>query len=186
MPELLSRYWWTFVLRGIFAIIFGVVLAWIWPAKPAITLQVIVIFFGAYAFVDGILLVINALGGWRREQYHWLLLLEGLVGVGIGIITFVNPAVTAIALLFYIAVWSIATGVLEISSAIQLRKEARSEGWMILSGIASIVFGVLLMIFPGAGALGVIWLIATYAIVFGVLLVGLGFKLKSRRSQKQL
>ena len=181
MLELLSRYWWTFVLRGIFAIIFGV-LAWIWPT---ITLPVIVIFFGAYAFVDGILLVINAIGGRPREQHHWLLLLEGLVGVGIGIITFLNPAVTAIALLFYIAVWSIATGVLEISSAIQLRKEIRGERWMILSGIASIVLGVLLIIFPGAGALGVIWLIATYAFVFGVLLVGLGFKLKSRRSQKQ-
>jgi len=181
MLELLSRYWWAFVLRGIFAIIFGL-LAWIWPA---ITLPVIVIFFGAYAFVDGILLVINALGGWHREQHHWLLLLEGLVGVGIGIITFINPAVTAIALLFYIAVWSIATGVLEISSAIQLRKEVRGEGWMVLSGIASIVFGLLLMIFPGAGALGVIWLIAAYAIVFGVMLIGLGFKVKSRRSQKQ-
>jgi uncharacterized membrane protein HdeD (DUF308 family) len=181
MLELLSRYWWTFVLRGVFAIIFGV-MAWVWPG---ITLAVLVIFFGAYAFVDGILLVINALGGWRSEQHHWLLLLEGLVGVGIGIITFINPAVTAIALLFYIAVWSIATGVLEISSAIQLRKEVRGEGWMILSGIASILFGVLLMIFPGAGALGLTWLIAAYAIVFGVMLIGLGLKLRSRRSQKQ-
>src|SRR5271157_2584811 len=147
MLELLSRYWWDFVLRGIFAIIFGVVLAWIWPAKPTIMLQVIVIFFGAFAFVDGILLVINALGGWRREQHHWLLLLEGLVGVGIGIITFCNPAVTAIALVFYIAVWSIATGVLEISAAIELCKEVRGEGWMMLSGIASILFGALLTIF---------------------------------------
>lgn len=107
MLELLSRYWWTFVLRGVFAIIFGV-LAWIWPG---ITLMVLVIFFGAYALVDGVLLLFNAFGGWSREQHHWLLLLEGLVGVGIGIITFINPAVTAIALLFYIAVWSIATGV---------------------------------------------------------------------------
>jgi len=181
MLELLSRYWWALVLRGIFAIIFGF-LAWVWPG---ITLPVIVIFFGAYAFVDGILLVINALGGWRRRQDLWLVLLEGLVGVGIGIITFINPAVTAIALLFYIAVWSIATGVLEISAAIRLREEVRGEGWMILSGIASIVFGVLLIIFPGAGALGLIWLIAAYAIVFGVLLIGLGFKMKSRRSQQQ-
>jgi len=181
MLELLSRYWWTFVLRGIFAIIFGV-LAWVWPG---VTLMVLVIFFGAYAFVDGILLLINAFGGWSRKQDHWLLLLEGLVGVGIGIITFFKPGVTAIALVFYIAVWSIATGVLEISAAMELRKEVHSEGWMVLSGVASIVFGVLLVIFPGAGALGLTWLIAAYAIVFGVLLIGLGLKVKSRRSQKQ-
>ena len=181
MLETAKRYWWTFVLRGIFAIIFGV-LAWVWPG---ITLAVLAIFFGAYAFVDGIFLVINALGGWSKEQHHWLLLLEGLLGVGIGIITFVNPAVTAIALLFYIAVWSVATGVLEIAAAIDLRKEVQGEGWMILSGIASILFGVLLMIFPGAGAMGLIWLIAAYAIVFGVLLIGLGIKLKSRHLQKQ-
>jgi uncharacterized membrane protein HdeD (DUF308 family) len=181
MLELVRRYWWTFVLRGIFAIIFGV-LAWLWPG---ITLPVLVIFFGAYAFADGILLVINAIGDWSTEQDHWLLLLEGLVGVGIGIITFVSPAVTAIALVFYIAVWSIATGVLEIAAAIDLRKEIQGEGWMILSGIASILFGVILMIFPGGGALGLLWLIATYAIVFGVLLIGLGIKLKSRASQKK-
>jgi uncharacterized membrane protein HdeD (DUF308 family) len=181
MLEVLSRYWWTFVLRGIFAIIFGLV-AWVWPG---ITLAAIVTLFGAYAFVDGILLVISALGGWRREQHHWLLLLEGLVGVGIGIITFINAAVAACPLLFYLAVWSIAKGVLEISAATQLSKEVRGKGWMVLSGIASIVFVVLLLIFPGADALGLIWLIATYAIVFGALHIGLGFRLNSRRSQKQ-
>lgn len=179
MLELLSRYWWTIVLRGIFAIIFGV-MAWGWPG---ITLAILSIFFGAYAFVAGVLLLITALGGWRRKQDYWLPLPEGLVGVGIGIIAFSNPPVTAIALLFYIAMWSIATGVLEIAAGIRLRKEVQGEIWMILSGIASILFGMLLMLFPGAGALGLIWLIAAYAIVFGVMLIGLGFKLKSRRAQ---
>ena len=101
MLELLERYWWTFVSRGIFALIFSV-LVWVWPG---VTLPILAIFFGAFAFVDGILLLINVVGGWSGKQGHWPCL-EGLVGVGMGIIVFVNPAVTAIALIFYIAVWA--------------------------------------------------------------------------------
>ena len=125
MLELLSRYWWAFVSRGIFAIIFGL-LAWIWPHHAA----------GHRHLLWGIRVRgrdfagINALGGWRKEQYHWLLLLEGLVGVGIGIITFINPAVTAIALLFYIAVWSIATGVFEICPLYNsVKRSGARDGW---------------------------------------------------------
>jgi uncharacterized membrane protein HdeD (DUF308 family) len=179
MLEILSRYWWAFVVRGIFAILFGI-LAYAWPG---ITLATLVIFFGAYVLIDGILLVIKTIGKWAERDDRWLLLLWGLLGIGIGVITLVAPGITAVALIFYIAAWSLATGVLEIAAAIRLRKEIQGEGWMFLSGIASIVFAVLVMFFPGAGALALLWLIAAYAIIFGVMLVILGIKLRGHRSR---
>jgi uncharacterized membrane protein HdeD (DUF308 family) len=182
MLEMLSRYWWAFVVRGIFAILFGI-LAYAWPG---ITLSTLIIFFGAYVLIDGILLAIKTIGKWGERDDRWLLLLEGLLGIGIGVITFVAPGITAVALIFFIAAWSLATGVLEIAAAIRLRKEIQGEGWMILSGIASIVFAVLVMFFPGAGALGLLWLIAAYAIIFGVMLVILGIKLRGHRSRSKV
>jgi uncharacterized membrane protein HdeD (DUF308 family) len=181
MLEMLSRYWWAFVVRGIFAILFGI-LAYAWPG---ITLATLIIFFGAYVLIDGILLAIKTIGKWGERDDRWLLLLEGLLGIGIGVITFVAPGITAVALIFFIAAWSLATGVLEIAAAIRLRKEIQGEGWMILSGIASIVFAVLVMFFPGAGALGLLWLIAAYAIVFGVILIIAGVKLRGLRSRSK-
>ena len=182
MVEALSRYWWAFVVRGIFAVLFGI-LAYSWPG---ITLATLVIFFGVYILIDGILLIIKAIANWSGREDRWLLLLEGLLGIGIGIITFVAPGVTAIGLVLYIAAWSLATGVLEIAAAVHLRKEIKGEPWMIVSGIASVLFAVLLMFFPGAGALGLLWLIAAYAIIFGVVLVILGFKLRGHRPHPQV
>jgi uncharacterized membrane protein HdeD (DUF308 family) len=178
MFDLLSRYWWTLALRGISGIIFGI-LAFVWPG---ITLVTLVIFFGAYALVDGIFAIVGAIRGWGKRDDHWLLLLEGLLGVGIGILTFRTPGSTATVLLMFIAAWALATGVLEIVGAIRLRKEIKGEFWLILSGIASIVFALVLMIFPAAGALSLLWLISIYAIVFGVLLIAGGLKLRSLRS----
>jgi uncharacterized membrane protein HdeD (DUF308 family) len=169
-------------VRGIFAILFGI-LAYAWPG---ITLATLIMFFGAYVLIDGILLVIKTIGKWGERDDRWLLLLEGLLGIGIGVITFVAPGITAVALIFFIAAWSLATGVLEIAAAIRLRKEIQGEGWMVLSGIASIVFAVLVMFFPGAGALGLVWLIAAYAIIFGVMLVILGIKLRGHRSRSKV
>jgi len=176
LPEL-SKVWWAFLVRGLAAILFGV-LALIWPN---VTLAVLVVMFGAYAFLDGVFLVVKAISSWKARDDRWLLVLEGLLGIGIGVITFFAPRVTELILLFYVAAWSLATGVIEIASAIRLRKEIPGEIWWILSGIASIVFAVLLMLFPGAGVLGLIWLISTYAIVFGVLLVILSFRLLGHR-----
>ena len=173
----LSKVWWAFLVRGVAAVVFGL-LALIWPT---ITLGILVIMFGAYAFLDGVFLVVKAISSWKARDDRWLLLLEGFVGVGIGVITFFAPHVTEFILLFYIAAWSLATGIIEIASAIRLRNEVPGEIWWILSGIASIVFAVLLMLFPGAGVLGVIWLISTYAIVFGVLLIVLSFRLLRHR-----
>jgi uncharacterized membrane protein HdeD (DUF308 family) len=178
MFDLLSRYWWTLVVRGMLAIVFGI-LALIWPG---ITLRTLVIFFGAYAFADGLFAIVGAIGGWGNRDDHWLLLLEGLLGVGIGILTFRAPQITGRVLLMFIAAWALATGVLEIVGAIRLRKEIKGEFWLILSGVVSIVFAALLMIFPTAGALSLLWLISIYTVVFGVMLVGGGLKLRRLRS----
>ena len=114
----------------------------------------------------------------KGHEYWWLLLLEGLVGIGIGLLTFFAPGITALALLFYIAIWAIATGILEIAAAIRLRKEIDNEWLLLLAGLASVVFGVLLAMQPAAGALALLWLIGSYAIVFGVLLLVLAFKIR--------
>ncbi|HEY8515066.1 MAG TPA: HdeD family acid-resistance protein [Candidatus Binatia bacterium] len=174
MIEMLARYWWALVLRGIAGIVFGV-LALLWPG---ITLEVLVIFFGAYMLVDGVFAVISAIGG-RAHTPHWgWLLLEGLLGIAIGIFTFVAPVVTAFALLMYIAAWAIVTGVIELVQAIRLRREIEGEFWLGLAGVLSIGFGVLLVIFPLAGALSIVWLIGAYAVAFGIVLLLLGFRLR--------
>jgi uncharacterized membrane protein HdeD (DUF308 family) len=180
MVEILARYWWAFIARGVVAVALGVmVFAW-----PAITIAALIIVFGVYIFVDGIFLIVKAIGGWKSRDDRWLLLLEGLLGIGIGVITFVAPGVTAITLLFFIAAWSLTTGILEIVGAIRLRKEIQGEIWWILSGIASVLFAVFLMIFPGAGILTLTWLLGIYAIVFGVLLIALGIRVRAHRPAK--
>lgn len=183
MFELLTRNWWVLILRGVIAVIFGV-LAF---ARPEMTLAALVLLFGTFAFVDGIFAVILALGGWDQQHDRWLLLLQGIVGIGIGVITFRAPAITAIGLLLYIAAWSLAIGVLQVAAAIRLRQAVKREFWLALSGVASILFAAILLWSPAAGALALLWVIASYAILFGVALVVLGFRvhgLYARRTRK--
>lgn len=172
LATMLFRNWWLLLLRGIAAIAFGV-LTWL---MPAISLTVLVLLFGAYAMADGVLAVWMSIAGRGEHEHWWVVLLWGLVGIGVGILTFLAPGVTALALLFYIAVWAIATGVLEIAAAVRLRREIEGEWVLVLAGIVSVAFGVLLAANPGAGALAVLWLIGSYAVVFGALLVVLSFK----------
>jgi uncharacterized membrane protein HdeD (DUF308 family) len=174
LASILSRRWWLLLLRGLIAIAFGVV-SWV---QPGISLASLVLLFGAYCLADGVLNAWTALEGRREHEHWWVLFLEGLLGIGVGVLTFLAPALTALALLFYIAIWAIATGVLEIVAAIRLRKEIENEWMLIIAGLASVVFGSLLMAQPAAGALALLWLIASYAIFFGVLLVILAFKVR--------
>ena len=174
LAAILHRTWWALLLRGIAAIAFGV-LTWV---QPGISLAALVVLFGAYSLMDGILGVWTAFAGRDEHEHWWLLLLGGLFGIGVGVLTFCAPGVTALALLFYIAIWAIATGVLQIVAAIRLRKEMEGEWILILGGLASVTFGVILTTQPGAGALGVLWLIGTYAVVFGALLVMLALKVR--------
>jgi uncharacterized membrane protein HdeD (DUF308 family) len=135
--------------------------------------------FGIYVFMDGILGAWLAIQGRKEIEDWWVFLLWGLAGIVIGVLAFAKPDLTALALLFYIAVWAIATGVLEIVAAVRLRKVISGEWWLILAGLLSVAFGVWLVAQPNQGALAVLYAIGIYAVVFGVLLVILAFKVRS-------
>jgi len=167
LANMISRYWWMTLLRGVLWILFGVFIF----VRPDISLVSLTLTFGVFAFIDGAINIWNALSGREESDNWWVLLLAGLAGVVIGVLTFKDPAATALALQFYIALWAVAIGLLQIVAAIWLRKEIEGEFWLALSGIASIVFGTLVVARPAAGALAILWLIAGYAIVFGVMLV---------------
>jgi uncharacterized membrane protein HdeD (DUF308 family) len=174
MDSLLARNWGWVVLRGVLAILFGLLTIF----RPAISLVVLVIFFGAYAFVDGIFNVIWSIAN-RREEPHWVtLLLAGLAGIAIGAITFFLPGVTATTLVILIAAWAIVIGVLEIAAAIRLRKIITGEWLLGLAGVLAIVFGVLALIAPVAGALVIVLWIGVYALISGIVLLALGFRLR--------
>ena len=173
MLNVFARSWWALLLRGIAAVAFGV-LAFVWPG---ITLTALVLLWGAYAFVDGAFSMIAGVKSHGESTRWWVLLVEGILGVAAGVIAFMIPGITALILLLLIAAWAIVTGVFEIAAAIQMRKYIRGEWLLILAGIASIIFGVLLFINPAAGALAVVWLIGAYAIVFGILMIALSLRL---------
>ena len=180
LAAILTRGWWRLLVRGLVAIAFGV-FTWL---RPGLSLAALVLVFGIYCTADGILGIWTAIAGRNDNDYWWVLLLTGIVGVGVGAVTFAAPGLTAVALLVYIAVWALVKGVLEIAAAIRLRKEIQGEWLLVVGGAASVAFGALLLARPGAGVLAVLWLIAAYAVVFGVLLVLLAFR--ARRFVKQV
>ena len=170
----LAKNWWLFLIRGIAAIVFGV-LSFAWPGLTLVTL---ILFYGAFALVDGISALVAAITGRVSAAPRWWLAIIGILGIGAGILTFMWSGLTALILLIFIACWSVASGVFQIIGAIQLRKVIDNEWLLILSGALSIAFGVVLFLMPGAGALALIWLIASYAIVFGILTVAFAFRLR--------
>jgi len=170
----LSHNWWAVVLRGVLGLLFGIITFF----APGLSLAALVTVYGAYALVDGVFAIVSAVR--RRGTERWgMLLLEGIAGIAAGLVTLVWPGITAIALLYLIAAWSLFTGVMEVAAAVRLRKAITGEWMLGLSGVLSIAFGILLLLFPGAGALAVVLWIGAYAIVFGALLIGLGLRLRS-------
>ena len=159
-------------MRGIAALVFGV-LSLLWPG---LSLLMLILLFGAYALVDGAFALTAAILG--RGEARWWLVLVGLLGIGIGMATFLWPGLTALTLLYFIASWVVATGLLQIIGAIELRKAIENEWWLILDGAISVLFGIVLFAMPGAGALALIWLIALFAIAIGVLMIGFAFKVR--------
>ena len=172
--HVLARNWWALLIRGIAAVIFGI-LAFLWPGA---TILAIGILFGAYALVDGIFAIVAAVRAAETQQRWWPLVVEGIVGILIAAITFYDVGITLLALYFTIAAWAFLTGIFEIVAAMQLRKLIPNEFWLIIGGIASILFGALMIWRPLAGALAVIWLIGAYAIVFGVIMIALSLRLR--------
>jgi uncharacterized membrane protein HdeD (DUF308 family) len=173
--ETLKRHWWVPVLRGVAAIIFGVI-AFTHPLMAAATL---VIFFGAWVLVDGIFRIVGAIGHRNSDPDWGFNLIIGILGVIVGLLTFHAPAITALALVIYIAAWALMVGATEIALAIKMRREIKGEWLMILLGLASIIFAGLLLWNPLAGAAALIWIVAWYAVIMGVLAIVFGFRLRS-------
>jgi uncharacterized membrane protein HdeD (DUF308 family) len=177
MIETLARNWWMLVLRGVLAIVFGLV-ALLWPA---LTLFVLVIMFGVYAIVDGVVAVMAAgLSHTKDSPRWWVFLLEGLVSIGAGVAALLLPRLAALTLVLLIAAWAVVTGILEIAAAIRLRREINNEWLLGLGGLLSVILGIVLFVQPAAGAIAVIWTLAVYSQIFGILLIALGIRLKTR------
>jgi uncharacterized membrane protein HdeD (DUF308 family) len=174
MLSSITRNWWLVALRGTLAVIFGAA-AFVWPG---LTFEVLVLLFGAYALVDGVIVLSFGLMAAGDGQRWWPLVLGGVVGIATGVLTFVQPAAMALALVYVIGAWAIVTGILEIVAAIRLRKVITSEWLMGFSGVLSIVFGALALAQPGSGALALVFLFGFYAILAGISQISLGFRLR--------
>jgi uncharacterized membrane protein HdeD (DUF308 family) len=172
--EDLSNTWWVILLRGIVGVIFGVVAF----VSPGASLLALVFVWGAYALVDGAFALYMTFLAARQERRWWPYLLEGLAGIGAGVIAFVVPGLTALALLYLIAAWAIITGIVEIVAAIDLRKQIQNEWLLGLAGALSIIFGLVVAFEPDAGALAVVWTVGAYALLFGITLVVLAFRVR--------
>jgi uncharacterized membrane protein HdeD (DUF308 family) len=175
MVETLKRHWWVPVIRGIAAIVFGVIAF----THPIMAIATLVLFFGAWVLIDGIFRIVGAIRHRGSDpDWAWQLVI-GIIGIIVGLLTFHAPQITALALVIYIAAWALMIGASEIVMAVKLRHEIKGEWLLILMGLASIVFAVLLLWNPVAGAAAVIWLIAWYAVVLGILAIFFGFRLRS-------
>jgi uncharacterized membrane protein HdeD (DUF308 family) len=175
ISDTLSRYWWTTLLQGMLWILFGTLMF----LQPGISLLALTLMFGAFALADGLVSIVSGIGGRHSNDSWWIWLLAGLVAVGVGLVTLFTPQITAFALLICIAIWAIVTGVLEIIASIQLRKEIQGELWLGLAGVVSVAFGVFLLARPGLGALSLLWVIALFAIVFGLVQVVRAFEARN-------
>jgi uncharacterized membrane protein HdeD (DUF308 family) len=175
MLDVLTQKWWAVALRGIVAIVFGIVAL----VFPGVTLVSLALVFGAYAFVDGVFAIVSAFGHRGREAVWYVL--DGVLGIAVGVATFFFPGITAQALVFLVGLWAILTGIFEVVAGFEL---PISRDWLLaLAGVLSIVFGVLVFANPGSGAVAVVWLIGIYALVFGVTMLVFGIRLRGLRSK---
>ena len=174
-----TGHWWALALRGAIAILFGLAAL----LRPGIALEALILLFGAYALVDGLFAVVGVFGGTRGGTPRWLLFIEGIASILVGLIAFVLPGLTATLFLYLIAIWAIITGVSEIAMAIRLRRDIRGEWALIVGGAFSVLFGVILAVIgPIAGLLSLIWLIGIYAAAFGILMLITAFQVRGRDS----
>jgi uncharacterized membrane protein HdeD (DUF308 family) len=175
MKVALVKNWWSLVIRGLVAILLGVITL----AIPGITIGALVLLFGVYALIDG---VMSFAGVWRASKEHerWgALLLEGFAGIVAGIVAFAWPAITLLVLVYVVAAWAVVTGVVEIAAAVRLRRHIGGEWLLALAGVTSLIFGILVLAAPIAGALVIAIWIGVYALIFGAMLIGLGFRLRT-------
>ena len=175
----LARNWWVFLVRGLVAILFGLVALF----YPAATLFTLILFYGIFAFIDGVFAVVSAVRGKEGMGPRWWLALIGVLGIVAGLVTYFWPGITALALLTVIVVWALIYGIFEIIGAIRLRKEIDNEWLLLIHGVLAALFGLMVLVRPGAGALALIWLIASFALASGLLLVILAFRLRKHAAK---
>jgi len=179
MSAILAQNWWAVAIRGVCGIIFGLIALFL----PGATMLTLVLFFSAYMLVDGIFGIVAAVRAASHHQRWGLLVLEGVLNIAVGVIAFIWPGLTAVTFVLLIAAWAIVTGVLEIVAALRLHPEY-GRWWLILSGAASVIFGVLLVVAPLAGVIVVTWWIGAFALIFGIMLVVLAFRLRAHKDSR--
>lgn len=170
----LAGHWWTLALRAVAAIVFGILALLL----PGLTLLALVLLFGWYAILDGLLTLLAARAAARHGGRWWWLGIEGLAGLAAGVAAIVLPDLTATVLMVIIGVWAIATGISEIVTAFRLRRTIENELELVLAGVLSVAFGLVAVAVPGVGALALVWLIGAYAIVFGIVLLALAIRVR--------
>ncbi len=174
MIELFTKNWWTFTLRGLLAIAFGI-LALVWPGA---TIAVLAIFLGIYLLLGGIFAVVAGLATSGKNSRWWTLVLEGLAGIILGLVALFFPGLTEEIIVFMVAIWAVVVGFLEISSAFQIRHEIANEVIMIISGLLAVIMGILLFVFPIGGVVSIVWIIGVFSIAFGIALILLSLRMR--------
>ncbi|MEZ5828739.1 MAG: HdeD family acid-resistance protein [Hyphomicrobiales bacterium] len=183
LSEVLADSWWAVGLRGLLAIAFGIICLLVPPAA----ILALILLFSAYMLVDGVFAIVSGIKAAQNGERWGLLILEGIVDIAAGVVAFLWPAITTIAFVILIAVWAIISGALMLTAAFSLKLD-HGRWWLALGGIASVIFGIVLLIAPVVGAVVLTWWLGAYAVVFGVFLLILAFKLhgkKEERSAKQ-
>jgi uncharacterized membrane protein HdeD (DUF308 family) len=170
-----TRNWWLLALRGALAVVFGII-AFVWPG---LTLEALVLLFGAYAFLEGVGVFGFGLMAASDHQQWWPLVLSGILGIAVGVLTFMQPGAMALAIVYLIGAWAIVTGLLELVAAIRLRDVISNEWLMGLSAVFSIIFGVLVLAQPSSGAVALVYLFGFYAVLAGISQISLGFRLRN-------
>jgi len=174
MPVVLRNHWWALVLRGVMAILFAIITF----AVPGITIAVLVTIFGFYALFDGVFAIVSTIKAVQGHRRWGAFLFEGVVGILFGLYAIIFPIGAAAAFMTFVAVWAVFTGILEIMAAIRLRRHIQGEWILILVGVLSILLGSVLLAAPVSGAVFLVWVLASYGLIFGVLLITLGFRVR--------
>ncbi len=177
MLQSILKNWWLLTLKGALLIIFGIIAF----MNPGVTFAILLTWFAAFLFIDGVLSLVTVLSNWKGQEDKWLFVLDGAVNIFLGILIFRAPAAYTLVAVFFMGFWSIFSGISRIAMAIQLRKEITGEGWLALSGVLGVLFGIIIISNPAIGVATFMYTLAFFALAIGILLVLLSFKVKNAR-----